>query len=173
MIDSNGFRENIGIIIANDKNKLFWAKRIGQNAWQFPQGGINEQEDPEEALFRELFEEVGLHPQDVRILGSTKNWLKYRLPKRLVKDEHSSFVGQKQKWFLLRLEAPIEAIGFQKTSKPEFDDYLWVTYWFPLRQVVPFKYEVYRRALKELAPFLFKKNWRIGRNTPVHNLLET
>ena len=65
MIDSDGFRPNVGIILCNDQRKLFWAKRIGQDAWQFPQGGINENESPEEAMFRELGEEVGLKPDQV------------------------------------------------------------------------------------------------------------
>ena len=75
MLDSNGFRPNVGIIICNSEGKLFWAKRIGQNAWQFPQGGIKSTETLEQALFRELNEEVGLGRDDVVILHQTSDWL--------------------------------------------------------------------------------------------------
>ena len=104
MIDSDGFRPNVGIILCNDQRKLFWAKRIGQDAWQFPQGGINENESPEEAMFRELGEEVGLKPDQVDVLGETRDWLKYRLPRRYVRKNCDPVcIGQKQRWFLLRV----------------------------------------------------------------------
>ena len=72
MIDSDGFRPNVGIILANSMGQVLWARRIGQNAWQFPQGGINEAETPEEAMFRELKEEVGLSPEDVEVIAVTR-----------------------------------------------------------------------------------------------------
>lgn len=156
VIDAEGFRLGVGIIIASQNNRLFWAKRIGQDAWQFPQGGINENETPEQALYRELHEEVGLEPPDVSILGVTKGWLKYRLPKKMIRHySHPLCVGQKQKWFLLRLQASDEKIHLEKTLKPEFDRWRWVSYWYPMHQVIPFKRHVYRRALQELAPLLF------------------
>ena len=80
MIDSEGFRSNVGIVICNRQGQLLWAKRIGQSAWQFPQGGIKRSESVEEALFRELDEEVGLSEADVQILHQTEDWLHYRLP---------------------------------------------------------------------------------------------
>ena len=83
MIDSEGFRPNVGIIIANNRRQVLWAKRIRQDAWQFPQGGIQQGESAEQALFRELNEEVGLSSGDVQILACTKGWLRYRLPRRL------------------------------------------------------------------------------------------
>ena len=87
MIDPEGYRANVGIIISNVKGRLLWARRVGgMNAWQFPQGGIKRGESPEEALYRELLEEVGLRPDDVRILDVTRGWLKYRLPRRLVRE---------------------------------------------------------------------------------------
>ena len=157
MIDSSGFRSNIGIILANHAGRVFWAKRVRRDAWQFPQGGMNPDETPEKTLFRELEEEVGLKEQDVTILGRTDRWLRYRLPTRLIRKTVPICVGQKQLWFLLRLEGDDSLIRLDKTHKPEFDDWQWVSYWFPLRQVVSFKREVYRRSLKELAPLLF---WR-------------
>ncbi|OQX36833.1 MAG: RNA pyrophosphohydrolase [Oceanospirillales bacterium LUC14_002_19_P2] len=153
MIDSDGFRPNVGIILANRRGQVLWARRIGQDAWQFPQGGINDDESPEDALYRELYEEIGLERGDVRILACTRGWLRYRLPKRLVRrDSFPLCVGQKQKWFLLELLGPDERVRMDCSGSPEFDDWRWVSYWYPLGQVVAFKREVYRRAMKELAP---------------------
>ena len=154
MIDDDGYRPNVGIIVANEQGQVLWAKRTGQEAWQFPQGGIRSAESPEEALYRELKEEIGLDPGHVEVLASTRGWLKYRLPKRMLRDNASSFVGQKQKWFLLKMLAEDTAVSFDGSEKPEFDFWRWVTYWYPLGQVVQFKQEVYRRAMKELAPYL-------------------
>ena len=72
----------------------------------------------------------------------------------MLRDNASSFVGQKQKWFLLKMLAEDTAVSFDGSEKPEFDFWRWVTYWYPLGQVVQFKQEVYRRAMKELAPYL-------------------
>lgn len=155
MIDADGFRPNVGIIIANGYGQVLWAKRIGQQAWQFPQGGINQNENPEQALYRELEEEVGLCAKSVNILACTKGWLRYRLPKHLVRHKSSpGFVGQKQKWFLLQLTAYDKDVCVSEGESPEFDGWQWVSYWYPLGQVVSFKREVYRRAMTELAPCL-------------------
>ncbi|MCL6270382.1 RNA pyrophosphohydrolase [Sansalvadorimonas sp. 2012CJ34-2] len=157
MIDSDGFRPNVGIILANRQGQVLWAKRIGQDAWQFPQGGINGEETPEEAMYRELYEEVGLEPEDVRILACTRGWLRYRLPRRLVrKDSRPLCIGQKQKWFLLELVSSDERVRVDISKSPEFDGWRWVSYWFPVGQVVAFKRDVYRRAMKELAPRLLQ-----------------
>lgn len=152
MIDSEGFRANVGIMLANGRGEVLWARRIGQDAWQFPQGGINEGELPEDALFRELKEEIGLGANDVEILDYTRGWLRYRLPERSIRrDSKPLCIGQKQKWFLLRMLADDEKISFNNGCKPEFDHWQWVSYWYPLGQVIAFKREVYRRAMKELA----------------------
>ena len=151
MIDSNGFRPNVGIIICNKLGQLFWAKRIKQDAWQFPQGGIKEAETTEEALFRELSEEVGLCKEDVRILSQTSEWLKYRLPKPYIRQRKGqTCIGQKQKWFLLGLQTEEGRVDLENTLQPEFDDWCWVNYWYPVNQVVDFKRSVYRKALIEL-----------------------
>ncbi len=150
MIDSEGFRANVGIVICNSKGQVFWARRFGQNSWQFPQGGMDEGETPEQTMYRELEEEVGLKPDDVEILAVTKQWLRYRLPKRYIRrDSKPVCIGQKQKWFLLRLKCNSEDVNLLKTDHPEFDDWRWVSYWYPVRQVVSFKREVYRKAMKE------------------------
>src|SRR4030067_1776618 len=80
MIDREGYRPNVGIIVCNAQNQVFWGKRVNQHAWQFPQGGINAGETPEQAMFRELEEEVGLQAAHVRILGRTREWLRYDVP---------------------------------------------------------------------------------------------
>ena len=153
MVDEDGFRPNVGIIITNRQGQVLWAKRTGQNAWQFPQGGINPLEELEAAMFRELNEETGLQPSDVRIIDHTRGWLRYRLPKRLVRYEnHPVCIGQKQKWFLLEFIGSESKIKLDTLTPPEFDEWRWTSYWYPLSQVVVFKKEVYRRALKELAP---------------------
>jgi putative (di)nucleoside polyphosphate hydrolase len=155
MIDSDGYRPNVGIILSNPRGRLLWAKRIGQDAWQFPQGGIREGESAEQALFRELNEELGLLPEHVAIIGCTRHWLRYRLPKRYVRRHNNPVcIGQKQKWFMLRLNAPDSLVRFDATDKPEFDGWRWVDYWHPLREVVFFKREVYKRALRELSPLI-------------------
>ena len=154
MIDGDGYRPNVGIIVANADGRVLWAKRIGQEAWQFPQGGIRSAESPEQALYRELHEEIGLTDAQVQIVGTTKGWLRYKLPKRLLRDSKSPFIGQKQKWFLLKMLAEDDAVSFLQSEAPEFDRWQWVSYWYPLGQVVSFKQDVYRRALKELAPYL-------------------
>ena len=151
MIDSDGFRPNVGIIIFNDNGKLLWAKRVGQDAWQFPQGGVQRNESAEDALLRELHEEVGLEPHDVEIVACTDRWLRYRLPKHLIRyNSHPVCIGQKQKWFLLRLLGDRKKIRFDKGDKPEFDHCRWVNYWYPVNKVVSFKRKVYRMALEEL-----------------------
>ncbi|MFP8968052.1 RNA pyrophosphohydrolase [Pokkaliibacter sp. CJK22405] len=152
MIDEDGFRPNVGIILANGQGQVLWARRVGQDAWQFPQGGIKFSETPEQALFRELKEEVGLSAEHVEVLACTRGWLRYRLPKRMVRhNSHPVCIGQKQKWFLLRLLAEDERVCIDGGHSPEFDHWRWVSYWYPLGQVVSFKREVYRRAMRELS----------------------
>lgn len=157
MIDSQGFRSNVGIVICNQQGQLLWAKRIGQKAWQFPQGGIKRSETLEQALFRELDEEVGLAEADVKVLHQTSDWLHYRLPKNYIRyNKDPLCIGQKQKWFLLSLETEDSKVELAKTADPEFDDWRWVSYWYPVKQVIEFKRDVYRQALKELVTPLNK-----------------
>lgn len=157
MIDNEGFRPNVGIILANSHGQILWARRVGgHDAWQFPQGGINKNESAEAALYRELHEEVGLTEDDVEILACTRGWLRYRLPRQLIRQNSRPVcIGQKQKWFLLRHLSEDGRICLDRCGKAEFDAWRWVSYWYPLNKVVSFKRDVYRRALKELsAPFI-------------------
>jgi putative (di)nucleoside polyphosphate hydrolase len=156
VIDPDGFRPNVGIILSNRDGRLLWARRAGQDAWQFPQGGMRSDETPAEAMYRELGEEIGLGPDDVELIGATRGWLRYRLPRQYIR--HSSrplCIGQKQVWFLLRILCADRAVCLDRCEQPEFDRWRWVDYWHPLSEVVAFKRKVYRQALKELAPLLF------------------
>ncbi len=156
MIDTDGYRANVGIILTNHENKAFLARRIGQDGWQFPQGGINNNESPEQAMLRELHEEVGLSPDDVTLIASTESWIRYDLPKRLIRYHQKPIcVGQKQRWFLLRLISNDTNIKLNICDAPEFDSWRWVNYWHPVREVIAFKRSVYKQALRELAPHLF------------------
>jgi putative (di)nucleoside polyphosphate hydrolase len=153
VIDSDGYRLNVGIIIVNDDGKLFWARRIGQDAWQFPQGGIAYAESPEQAVYRELREETGLKADDVQLIAQTDGWLRYNLPEHLVRRyKRPVCIGQKQKWFMLRLLTNEQSISLDRNQRPEFDLWKWIDYWKPLTEVISFKREVYREALEYFAP---------------------
>ncbi|HAZ60905.1 MAG TPA: RNA pyrophosphohydrolase [Gammaproteobacteria bacterium] len=156
MIDSDGFRLNVGIILANRQREVFWARRRGMDAWQFPQGGVKGNESPDVAMYRELAEETGLLPQHVELIGSTRRWLRYRIPRRFIRyDRHPVCIGQKQIWYVLRFVGDESDVQLNHSQHPEFDSWRWVDYWQPVREVVSFKRGVYRKALTELAPVLF------------------
>jgi putative (di)nucleoside polyphosphate hydrolase len=161
VIDSDGYRPNVGIILSNSNGELLWARRIGQDAWQFPQGGIRPHETPEQAMYRELGEEVGLRQRDVEMIASTQGWLRYRLPHRYIRHNCRPLcIGQKQVWFMLRLVGPEARVRLDMNEKPEFDLWRWVDYWQPLREVVSFKRRVYECALKEFAPLVLDEPQR-------------
>lgn len=154
MIDPDGYRPNVGIILMNPNGQLFWARRINRDGWQFPQGGMNTDETPREAMFRELREETGLLPEHVDVLGETPGWLRYKLPSRAIRRrEKVVCIGQKQVWFLLHMKGEDEHVQLNLTESPEFDTWRWVDFWYPLDHVVMFKREVYSNALRFLAPF--------------------
>jgi len=155
MLDRDGYRPNVGIILANSRNEVFWGKRVNQHAWQFPQGGIKHGEAPEQAMYRELAEETGLQPVHVRILGRTRHWLRYEVPEKWVRrDWRGTYRGQKQIWFLLRMVGRDCDIRLRTCDKPEFDAWRWHDYWVPLEAVIEFKREVYQQALAELHRYL-------------------
>ena len=155
MIDRDGYRPNVGIILCNANNQVFWGKRIREHSWQFPQGGIKQGESPEEAMYRELMEEVGLRPEHVKILGRTRDWLRYDVPNNWIKREwRGSYKGQKQIWFLLRMVGRDCDVSLRASTHPEFDAWRWSEYWVPMDNVIEFKREVYRMALNELANHL-------------------
>ena len=158
-IDEHGFRANVGIILANDAGRLLLAGRAGRKGWQFPQGGVNTGESAEEAMFRELYEELGLESHDVNVLGATRDWISYRLPDRYIRrggrGDAPVCIGQKQRWFLLRFVSGEERLRLDLSDTPEFDRWRWVDYWRPVNEVIYFKRRVYARALFELATHLF------------------
>ena len=155
MLDRDGFRPNVGIVLLNQKNQVFWGKRIRTHSWQFPQGGINFGETPEQAMFRELHEEVGLTPDHVRIVARTRDWLRYEVPMHFIRrDARGHYKGQKQIWFLLQLIGRDSDMNLRATDHPEFDAWRWNDYWIPLDVVIEFKRDVYQMALTELARFL-------------------
>jgi putative (di)nucleoside polyphosphate hydrolase len=157
MIDKDGYRPNVGIILCNSRNEVFWGKRIRQHSWQFPQGGIDHGENPEQAMYRELMEEVGLAAEHVRILGRTRDWLRYDVPNQWVRrDWRGNYRGQKQIWFLLRLTGRDCDVHLRASTHPEFDAWRWNHYWVAMESVVEFKRDVYRAALTELERYLEK-----------------
>ena len=155
-IDADGFRANVGIVLIRDDRQVFLGGRSGGRGWQFPQGGILQGESPEEALYRELHEEIGLERSDVDLLAATRNWLRYRLPKQYVRrNSLPQCIGQKQRWFLLRFKSSEDRFRFDSTGEPEFENWRWVDYWTPVREVIFFKRAVYVRALDELSKIAF------------------
>jgi putative (di)nucleoside polyphosphate hydrolase len=155
MLDRDGFRPNVGIILLNQRNQVFWGKRIRTHSWQFPQGGIKYGESPEQAMLRELHEEVGLFPDHVRIIARTRDWLRYEVPDHFIRKEaRGHYRGQKQIWFLLQLMGRDSDMNLRATDHPEFDAWRWNEYWVPLDVVIEFKRDVYQMALSELARYL-------------------
>ncbi len=155
MLDRDGYRPNVGIILLNRKNEVFWGKRIKEHSWQFPQGGIDRGESPENAMYRELQEEIGLKREHVRIIGRTRDWLRYDVPRSWIRsDWRGHYKGQKQIWYLLRLIGKDSDIQLRASEHPEFDAWRWNQYWVPLDSVIEFKREVYRAALTELSRHL-------------------
>jgi putative (di)nucleoside polyphosphate hydrolase len=156
VIDSDGFRANVGIVLMRAAGEVLLGRRAGGRGWQFPQGGMREGESLEEAVFRELNEEIGLEQADVELVGHTARWLRYRLPARYVRrNQQPVCIGQKQRWFLLRLRREPMRFDFRRTDEPEFDECRWASFWDPVKEVIYFKRGVYQRALLELAPFAF------------------
>jgi putative (di)nucleoside polyphosphate hydrolase len=167
VIDPDGYRPNVGIVLMRPNGQVFWARRVRRDGWQFPQGGMRTDETPVEAMYRELREEIGLSSEHVEVLGATPGWLRYRLPSHLIRHDQSLIcVGQKQVWFLLRLLGDESLLRLDLTDTPEFDHWRWVDYWYPAKHVVTFKRNVYLRALRHLEPLARKVRMR------THSVLE-
>ena len=156
VIDTEGFRANVGIVLMRGDGSVLLGRRARGGGWQFPQGGMQTGEAPEQSLFRELHEEIGLIEQDVELVGATQGWMHYRLPARYVRrDQLPLCIGQKQRWFLLRLRNTTARFAFTATNEPEFDQSRWAGWWEPVREVVFFKRPVYVQMLTELAALAF------------------
>jgi putative (di)nucleoside polyphosphate hydrolase len=155
-IDSQGFRANVGIVLMRDGGELFLGGRRDGRGWQFPQGGVQRNESPEEALYRELHEEIGLERADVELVAGTSGWLRYRLPRQYVRRRGNPVcIGQKQRWYLLRMLSDESRLNYQASPEPEFESGRWVDYWSPVREVIYFKRAVYAQALQELGELAF------------------
>ncbi|WP_304985487.1 RNA pyrophosphohydrolase [Coxiella-like endosymbiont] len=157
VINKRGFRLSVGMVLVNQQGKVFWGRRVGDlNAWQFPQGGFLPNETPYEAMIRELKEEIGLTVSEVIYVAETRRWYRYRLSARFRRYENGRAlcIGQRQKWFLLRLVSDDACISLTHLSQPEFDQWCWVEYWYPINHVVKFKRGIYRKVLKEFFEFV-------------------
>ena len=148
---NEGYRPNVAMVVINSMNKVLICRRKNTRTWQFPQGGIDNGEDIEKAMFRELSEEVGLSKADVSLVGESEGTITYDIPKTIrSKVLGGKFKGQEQKWFLLKLKKDNSEIKLDNETFPEFDKYEWVSFWQPLNRIVDFKREAYREALSEL-----------------------
>ena len=152
-IKEKGYRLNVGIIVANSDGRLLYCKRKNSNNWQFPQGGIDKNEDTYLAAVRELYEEVGIAENKIKLIKESDSWYKYDLPRKYKRNRFlwKDFKGQKQKWFLFKLIEETK-IDLNNENNPEFDQFDWVEYWKPLDEVVEFKREIYEKILTELEP---------------------
>lgn len=162
---NDGYRPNVGIIICNRAGQVFWARRIKNDGWQFPQGGVSRNESLVDAMYRELHEETGLRQQHVRMVAHTKEWLRYDLPRRFLRNQQRrsknlgrrrpSFKGQKQVWFLIELLDDDSVVNLTAGPEtPEFDSWRWVDTHHAIDNIVDFKRPVYQKALSELSEYL-------------------
>lgn len=152
----NGYRPCVAMVVVNDDGLVLLARRSGDfsNPWQFPQGGIMEDEPPIEACLRELHEETGLHRDDVEVLAHAPRWIKYDLPRLAdVPWNGNGISGQVQAWFLLRLlkDVPEPAALVDLAPDVEFDDYRWSRPSEAIEKVVEFKRPTYQEALGHFA----------------------
>lgn len=152
-IEALPYRPNVGIMLANKDGLVFTAQRKdrpeGTEAWQMPQGGIDEGEDPRMAALRELEEETGVTPDLVRVEAETRDWVMYDLPPDLIgKLWKGRWRGQKQKWFLMRFlgtDDQIDIFGHDQ----EFTEWRWSPLSTLVPDIVPFKRAVYAQVLAE------------------------
>ena len=161
MIDNQGYRHNVCMVVTNADNQVLMGKRIGSDSWQFPQGGISQGESATEAVFRELAEEVGLYKSDVELIARTNNWLHYRIPPALMRRGANRIIGQKQLWFLLKIKCSDSKINVEQNEPAEFEDWCWTNYWQPIEEVINFKRTVYEDGLKALAPVAFNNEHQV------------
>lgn len=143
------YRPCVGVMLVNRQGRVFVGQRLDrdEDAWQMPQGGIDAGESPRQAALRELWEEIGVTPDQVRVEAETPDWLRYDLPHDLVpRVWRGRFRGQEQKWFLMRYQGGDEGIEIA-TEHPEFSEWRWALPDELLPHIVPFKREVYARVL--------------------------
>ena len=156
MINEPGYRLNVGLVVINDKGKLLLCKRKNINSWQFPQGGIHLGESPKKAMFRELLEETGLDKKSVEIIYVSDHWYDYRIPKKSIRKpaNGTTVIGQRQKWFLLKLKGESPNISLAASPEQEFDSWKWIAPDLSIKQVIGFKQDVYEKVISEFMPFI-------------------
>ncbi len=148
------YRKGVGMVIVNHDNQYFLGKRIGANAWQFPQGGIDEGETPKDALFRELYEETGIQRDKVELIDTSKKWLVYHIP-HVFQRSNKRYDGAMQKWFLLRfIGNDNNDINLNAFDHAEFDAWKWGDQKTAIKSVVKFKKKVYESILNEFSDVL-------------------
>lgn len=149
------YRLGVGLVLMNNQKKVFVGSRINMRteAWQFPQGGIDQEEDPEKALYREALEEIGT--DHFEIIGRSSDWLSYDLPSNLVPNLwQGRYRGQKQKWYLAQFLGEEKEIQIN-TAEPEFKEWKWIDFEDALLLAAPFKIDLYKQLIKE-----FRKHFK-------------
>ena len=151
-------RSGVGIVVLNNANKVFVAKRIDnpKNFWQMPQGGVNHGEDFLTAAYRELEEETSI--KNVKLISELDGFVSYILPDRLLGIIwKGKYKGQKQKWFLMRYLGNDNEINI-KTKKPEFLEWKWIDINEITKQVVDFKLHIYQEVQKKVEKILIERS---------------
>jgi len=147
---SDNYRSGVGMMILNEKNKILVGKRLDHPSgfWQMPQGGIDDNEKPEKAVWREMMEEIGTN--NAKLIKSTDQWYKYEIPKETLKTLPwgEKYIGQKQKWFAFRFTGKEEDINVN-TNNPEFSEWKWILHNSLVDNIVPFKRKLYKNVLSE------------------------
>ena len=153
MIENDlAYRPCVGIVLIK-KGKIFAGQRLDykSSAWQMPQGGIEDNESPKDAAFRELKEETGIKKKHIKIILESKNWVRYDLPEELIsKLWNGKFIGQKQKWFAMEFFGLDTDININ-TKSPEFSQWKWMTADQLINSIVPFKKNVYKKILTKFS----------------------
>lgn len=144
------YRPCAGVVLTNADGRIFAGQRAAMDtpAWQMPQGGIDEGEDPIDAAYRELQEETGVGREHVTFIQETADWLAYDFPPDLAIRWKTKFRGQTQKWIHVRLDAPDSVINLTYKDV-EFSDWRWMTKREILTVIVPFKRGIYKAIFKE------------------------
>jgi len=148
------YRAGVGIMLLNSENMVFVGKRVDttSDAWQMPQGGIDEGEEAPEAVLRELEEEVGTNK--AKIIAQSNEWLSYDLPDRLIpRIWNGRYRGQSQKWFALRFLGNDSDININ-TAQPEFCEWRWASIQDLPSLIVPFKRDIYSKVIEEFQPLI-------------------
>ena len=147
-IDAEGYRANVGIILMNSDKRLMLGRRIDSKGWQFPQGGIDEGETPEQALYRELYEETGIKKDKVEIISISRKWLVYHIP-HVYQRFNKKYDGAMQKWFLLKFVGDNQDIDLNVFNHAEFDGWKWADKKTAINNVIRFKKGVYESIFNE------------------------